>query len=150
MADYFTKFSLVIELANETQQSYALNLANEASSAKEGNPLPDNFPASLVDVVEVWDFETEAEGNSALWLHSRDGGVFVACLFIQHLLQKFDPQGKAAFEWSHDCSKPRLDAYGGGAAVITAQKIKTMHTADWVKEQTSWTRSSRLRNEHRD
>jgi len=39
------------------------------------------------------------------------------------------------FEWSHDCSKPRVDAYGGGAAVITAQEIKTMSTAAWLNQQ---------------
>jgi hypothetical protein len=39
------------------------------------------------------------------------------------------------FEWSHDCSKPRADAYGGGAALITAKNIKTMNTSDWLQEQ---------------
>jgi len=63
------------------------------------------------------------------------GGVDAVCLFIQHLLQKFDPQGRVSLEWSHDCSKPRVDAYGGGAAFITATEIKTMSTAAWLKAQ---------------
>jgi hypothetical protein len=51
------------------------------------------------------------------------------------LLQKFDPEGQVAFEWSEDCSKPRIDAFGGGAAFITAKEIKTMTTADWLRQQ---------------
>jgi hypothetical protein len=38
------------------------------------------------------------------------------------------------FEWSHDCSKPRVDAYGGGAAIITAKRIKTMSTCEWLRK----------------
>jgi hypothetical protein len=56
-------------------------------------------------------------------------------LFIQHLLQRFYPHGKVSFEWSHNCSKPRVDAYSGGAAFITAKEIKSMSTAAWLNEQ---------------
>jgi hypothetical protein len=138
MADYFTNFSLVISLANETEQEYALDLAHKASLAQQGDELPADFPPSLVDRIEDWHFETVADDSGTkpgLWLHSMDGGVDAACAFIQHLLQKFDPQGKVSFEWSHDCSKPRVDAYGGGAALITAQEIKTLSTAAWLNQQ---------------
>jgi hypothetical protein len=138
MADYFTNFSLVISLANETEQEYALELAHKASLAQQGDELPNDFPKALVDMIEDWHFETVADNSGTkhrLWLHSIYGGVDAVCLFIQHLLQKFDLQGKVSFEWSHDCSKPRVDAYGGGAAFITAQEIRTMSTAAWVNDQ---------------
>jgi hypothetical protein len=63
------------------------------------------------------------------------GGVDAVCAFIQHLLQEFDQKGYVTFEWSHDCSKPRVDAYGGGAAFITAKEIKSVSTAAWLNEQ---------------
>ena len=63
------------------------------------------------------------------------GDVDAVCVFIQHLLQQFGPKSYVAFEWSHDCSKPREDAYGGGAAFITAKEIKTMGTAAWLNVQ---------------
>jgi hypothetical protein len=138
MADYFTNFSLVISLANETEQAYALDLAHKASLTQQGDELPDDFPKALAEAIEDWHFEGVADdsgSNHGLWLHSIYGGVDAVCLFIQHLLQKFDPQGKVSFEWSHDCSKPRVDAYGGGAAFITAQAIKTMSTAAWLNQQ---------------
>ncbi len=138
MADYFTNFSLVITLADETEQQYALDLAHKASLGQQGEPVPADFPPSLKEAIEDWQFETLADGSATkhgLWLHSIYGGVDAVCLFIQHLLQKFDPQGKVSFEWSHDCSKPRVDAYGGGAAIITAQEIRSMSTAAWLNQQ---------------
>jgi hypothetical protein len=138
MADYFTNFSLVLNLANEAEQDYALDLAHKASLAQQGDELPADFPKALVDMFEDWQFETDADNSGTghgLWLHSMNDGVDAVCALIQHLLQKFDPQGKVSFEWSHDCSKPRVDAYGGGAAFITAKGIKTMSTAAWLNEQ---------------
>jgi len=143
MADYFTNFSLVLDLPDQGAQAYALNLAKEAADMRFGEDspaLPPDFPASLVDVLEIWHFETEAQGSLeqdqyGVWLHSGDGGIDAVCAFIQHLLRKYNPAGCVEFEWSHDCSKPRTDAYGGGAAVITARKIKTMTTGEWLQKQ---------------
>jgi hypothetical protein len=138
MADYFTNFSIVIKLASESEQAYALDLAHKASLMQQGDELPTDFPKELADMVEDWHFEMQADNSTTphgLWLHSMNGGIDAVCAFIQHLLQKFDPKSSVTFEWSHDCSKPRVDAYGGGAAFITAKEIKTMSTAAWLNEQ---------------
>ncbi len=139
MADYFTNLSLLVPLPNKAAQQYALALADKAGSAvMQDDPLLDDFPADLRDVIEDWRFETQASSSPndwSLWLYSQDGGVDAVCAFIQHLLQKFDPQGYVTFEWSNDCSKPRVDAYGGGAALVTAQKIKTINTGEWLHRQ---------------
>jgi hypothetical protein len=125
-------------VANETVQAYALDLGHKASAAKQGDEVPEDFPKTLANAIEDWQFETDADTsgtNPGLWLHSMDGGVDAVCAFIQHLLQKFQPQGRVTFEWSHACSKPRVDAYGGGTAIITAQEVKSMSTAGWLNEQ---------------
>jgi len=132
MADYFTNFSFILPLADDAQKEYALNLAHIASQHRFAEePLPADFPTALVDVLEDWQFELEAD-DDGLWLHSESGGIDAVCAFVQHLLEKFNPSGRITFEWSHDCSKPRVDAYGGGVAIITATEIKTMNTADWL------------------
>ena len=137
MADYFTNFSLNVPLPDEAAQVYALKLAEQAAAVQSGDELPADFPASLVEVIEDWVFETDAEssaGKWGLWLHSSSGGIDAVCSFIQHLLQTFDPAGCVELEWSHDCSKPRVDVYGGGAAIITARKIKTISTGQWLRQ----------------
>jgi len=133
MADYFTNFSLVLKLDAELKR-YALDLANKGSNYSTDGKIPDGFPVSLVDALDEWSFETE-ESKDGICLHSQDGGVDAACEFIQHLLQKFDIQGYIAFEWSYDCTKPRVDAFGGGAASITSTEIESMTTAEWLRSK---------------
>ena len=141
MADYFTNFSMMLTLPSAGAQKYAADLAQQAFYIHMGDEaMPDDFPESLKDLVDDWRFETAGNHPSdgpGLWLHSSDGGIDAVCGFIQHLLQKFDPKGHVALEWSNDCSKPRTDAFGGGAALITARKIKTINTGEWLHRQTA-------------
>jgi hypothetical protein len=105
-----------------------------------------DFPASLVDVLEIWLFETDGyqePGRHGIWPRSSNGGVDAACAFIQHLLEKFSPEAGIGFEWSNDCSKPRTNAYGGGAAFITAEGVKYTTTSEWLHEQTNRHEQSR-------
>jgi len=133
MADYFTNFSVVLPLTKE-QQEYAVNLVKQlAAHLQDDEPLPSTFPDLFRDETEPWQFEVEAEADG-LWLHSQYGGQDAACEFIQHLLQKFEFAPAVAFEWSHDCSKPRTDAYGGGAAFITQTEIETFSTSEWLQK----------------
>ena len=137
MADYFTNLSLILRLPSLEAQTYALELAGHADQARQGDELPANFPSELRDVIDDWTFDTEparTAAEPALWLHSNCGGIDSLCAFLQHLLQKFAPTGRVEFEWSHDCSKPRPDAYGGGAAIVTAKKIQTMSTCEWLRQ----------------
>jgi hypothetical protein len=113
MADYYTNFSLGFSLPGPEAQAYALEIHEQASQGNQGDELPADFPQELVPELEDWHFETDADTQDdkpALWLHSSSGGIDAVCSFIQHVLQKFDADGRVTFEWSHDCSKPRTDA----------------------------------------
>lgn len=133
MADYFTNFSFIVPLADEAQKQSALGLSQAAGTARfNETPLPADFPESLRDSVEDWTFEVEST-DEGLWFHSDSGGIDAACAFVQHLLQKFGAATVVTFEWSHDCSKPKTNAYGGGAAIVTAAEIKTLNTGDWLR-----------------
>jgi hypothetical protein len=135
MADYFTNFSVVLPLIKK-QQEYALQFVKQVEDYRnEGKPLLSDFPECIREVVEDWPFEVEAV-KEGIWLNSQYGGQESACVFIQHLLQKFDFAPTVAFEWSHDCSKPRTDAFGGGAAFITSTEIETFSTSEWLQKMT--------------
>lgn len=113
---------------------YAVNLAEQAEEARNNDEIPVDFPVELKDVVEDWYFETEGDGMQ-IWLHSSNGGIDAVNAFIQHLLERFTPDKYVMLEWSNDCSKPRTDAYGGGAAFITPHEVKFMNTAQWIADQ---------------
>ncbi|MBM4224647.1 MAG: hypothetical protein FJ167_07615 [Gammaproteobacteria bacterium] len=140
MADYFTNFSLQVRLPDEAAQAYALELHRQGIQLWQGDEVPADYPAELREHHEDWCFEVEAdvvENQPGIWLHSSNGGIDAVCAFLQHLLQRFKLKEAVTFEWSHDCSKPRTDAYGGGAAVITANEIKTMSTSHWLQDHTA-------------
>lgn len=133
MADYFTNFSLVLQLTKE-QQEYALKLVQNVEGYRnEGQPLPQDFPESIRDLVEDWPFDVVGV-KEGIWIHSEYGGQETVCAFIQHLLQHFDFAPSVSFEWSHDCSKPKPDAFGGGAAFITSTEIETFSTSEWLQK----------------
>jgi hypothetical protein len=138
MAEYFINFSLILPLPTEAAEKYALDLAYQVARIHHGDEIPEDFPASLSDVVGDWVFETDASDPSSgwgLWMHSDSGGMNAVGAFIQHLLQRFDPEGYATLEWSSDCTEPRVDGYGGGASVITAERIKSINTDQWLQRQ---------------
>jgi hypothetical protein len=139
MASYFTNFSLLVPLPTEAAQKYAIDLAQQVSCINQGDEqMLDGFPDSLRDVVEDWQFDTDAggpENDFGMWVHSSNGGIDAVCAFVQHLLKRFNPTAHITLEWSNDCSKPRTDAFGGGAALITATEIKSMNTRQWLDQQ---------------
>ena len=137
MADYYTNFSFIIPIKDPVQSEYVLDIAQTANVHRfEQDQLPPSFPSELREHLEDWRFEVE-RCEEGIWLHSEEGGVDAVCAFVQHLIQKFAIPGPIAFEWSHDCSKPRTDAFGGGAAIIMATEIKIMTTCDWLRQQTA-------------
>ena len=136
MADYFTNISFILTLPDSEAQTYALELHTQAHAIYNEEEKPDTFPESLLNHAEdFWCFEVEPSDGCNLWIYSDSGGVDAICAFIQHLLKKFTPTAHIGFEWSHDCSKPRIDAYGGGAALVTAQSITSIDTTDWLQSQ---------------
>lgn len=135
MADYFTNFSFIVQLTNAAQQDQALDLFKKTSGIQQGEEVPNDFPAALKEFADDCVFEVEAGSQAnTLWLHSDCGGIDSVCEFVQHLIKQFKLL-PVAFEWSYDCTKPRTDAYGGGAAYITAEEIKTISTSEWVQQQ---------------
>lgn len=134
MADYFTKFSFCMTLPSKEAQQYALELHKKVCAVREGD-LDQDLPESLgdMDTIGDWQFQVQPLAKDfGLWLHSEYGGVDAAGEFVRHLLGKFSPAGRVEFEWSHDCTHPKSDAYGGGAAIITAKKIRTLSTNQWL------------------
>ena len=136
MADYYTHFSFIVGLANAEQQASALELFRQMSALQQGDEVPAEFPSALKEVADdcVFNLDPGSEPHE-LWFHSDTGGTDAVSAFVQHLLQKLGSTDVVTFEWSHDCSRPRTDAYGGGAAIITASEIKTFTTSEWLQAQ---------------
>ncbi|MGG5823628.1 hypothetical protein [Falsiroseomonas sp. HW251] len=69
---------------------------------------------------------------AGVWLAGDEGDAMSLAQIAQVAIRHFDPSLLWGFEWSCDCSRPRLDAYGGGAAVVGADRILAFYTSDWL------------------
>lgn len=147
MADYFTQFSFLIPVTPE--QGKWLMQAHERAAALIGNVEdgdtrqniegpPDVVSAArgLADrhdgfpnIEVAYDQE-----NSAIWVRSEDSGdVDYTADLAQAFLRRFDLDLVLSFQWANTCSKPRLDAFSGGAAVISRRNVDWFNTATLVE-----------------
>ena len=140
MADYFTNFSFTVELPTKEAATKAIELHHKIKAVQfDDTPLTEGagIPKQLHELRDTWAFEVEIQKGRTLWFNSTEGGIDAVCAFVQYLLGEFDPQGRVQFEWSSDCSQPRTNAYGGGAAIVTEREIKSLSTRNWLEHQTA-------------
>jgi hypothetical protein len=128
MADYYTEFSFVIKDVTQEEAEWLLELYNTAAM-KDGDFEGEEFK-------HCFDMEIHQEPDMNAWFHSGDGSPNIDVLagFIQGFLSKFRPNDEIFFQWSSSCSKPRLDAYGGGAMLITSKRWVAQNTADLMEQ----------------
>jgi hypothetical protein len=117
MANYYAKVSFVIPLP-PAQQDWAIAELDCGFDAE-------NATNALC----------EKQGDT-VWItnDSDDLNVEELAARLQTIMKQFSVSGKWGFEWSHDCSAPRLDAFGGGAVIITQDALEFINTADWLFE----------------
>ena len=128
MADYFTYFSYLIDVGSPDKAARALALFQELCAADQD-----------ADDLEVAGFtlaRQDAPEDSTLWIHDDEHGDVEAVIrFVLRLAEELDLTGLWGFQYALTCSRPRLDAFGGGAHVLDlgARKlIGATSTQDWL------------------
>jgi hypothetical protein len=135
MADYYTQFSLLVHLPARAFEFYqqVKDLRGKNLSDAE---LPEHLRGLLTaDDLENWWFDCQVQDANSLWIYAdKNGSVEGVAAFLQHLVRKFGlpPLG---FTWASTCSKPRIDAFSGGACWITASHIEYLDTAAWLQRR---------------
>lgn len=125
MADYYTSFSAELPLT-QAQWDAARQIVEQWDREE------------LDEVGDEWrgfEIRFEQEGDQPVaWIYSLEGDPDHVILFVQLLAERAPVPGQWGFTWSHTCSKPRVDAFGGGAAVIdlSTGEIWDIDTYDWM------------------
>lgn len=129
MADYFTHFSCVLDVGTPEKAVAALDLVLRLRAEEEGADDPEfsGLALSLQD----------GPGSSVLWFHDDDGqgDVEGVIRFVLRLAEDLNLTGLWGFDYSHSCSRPRLEAFGGGAHVIDFSARKSVgwiSTHEWL------------------
>ena len=128
MADYFTQFSGVLDVGAPDKAAAALDLFLRLREADEASDDPEfsGFALSLPD----------GPGSSVLWFHDDgQGDVEGVIRFVLRLAEDLDLTGLWGFDYANTCSRPRLEAFGGGAHVIdlgARKSIGWISTHEWL------------------
>ena len=128
MADYFTHFSCLLDVgtAENALAAHRIYIQSRLEDADRDEPLCSRFELTL----------QEGDDEHLLWLHDdASGDVEQVIGFVLRLAQEFDLKGLWGFDYANTCSRPRVDAYGGGAHVIDLGARKSIgwtSTQEWL------------------
>ncbi len=147
MADYYTQGTVtpLLPLNDHTVAALNLNIEDliyiEDEDRYCGRSVAE---AILADWVATWDGEVDefpfvsfsvedVDGKTYLYFDERFGD------FEIHVLQEIlkDVPEDIPFivvEYANTCSRMRQDGFGGGALIITRDKIHRMNTSQWIDE----------------
>ena len=122
MADYFTHFSCLLDVGTPDKAARALALFQSLREADQDAEDPEVAGFDLV--------RQDAPEDSTLWIHDDEQGDVEAVIrFVLRLAEDLDLTGLWGFQYGLTCSRPRLDAFGGGAHVLD---LATGETVDWI------------------
>jgi hypothetical protein len=94
---------------------------------------------TLFSVELVTDSTEESE-----WINDQLRGEFRGCQwkwtsdldevaeFLREWLAEWHPTEQVSFSWAETCSKPRPNAFGGGACFISSDLIQWLTTNQWL------------------
>jgi uncharacterized protein (DUF3820 family) len=128
MADYFAHFSCILDVGTPEKAAQALDFFLRLSEKDEASDDPklSGFALALQD----------GPGNSVLWFHDDGQGDVEGVIgFVLRLAAEIDLTGLWGFDYAHSCSRPRLEALGGGAHVINLgarKRIGWISTHEWL------------------
>ena len=125
MADYFTHFSCLLDVGTSDKAARALSLFQSLRAADQDADDPEVAGFDLV--------RQDAPEGSLLWIYDDEHGDVEAVIgFVLRLAGELDLIGLWGFQYALTCSRPRLDAFGGGAHVIDLGARKSI---GWTSSQ---------------
>jgi hypothetical protein len=130
MADYYTRLSFEITdlTAGEVQWMQRLLAEDKAERYDSGT-------GQFTDGLEPLGCQIEV-GDDSVWISDYESGEpeHIANL-VQEFLRRFRPTETVEFSWADLCSRPIINSFGGGAAIVTATGKHLMHTSRWLAEK---------------
>jgi hypothetical protein len=128
MADYFTHFSCLLDVGTPSKAALAVALFQQLrlEDQEVDEPQVSGFDLSVQD----------GPDNSILWIRDDEHGDIEQVIgFVLRLAAEIDLTGLWGFDYAHTCSRPRLEAFGGGAHVIdlgARKSIGWISTHEWL------------------
>jgi hypothetical protein len=131
MPDYYAQFSCIFKVGGAGKAAQAETIRGELTA----EPCGDEGDCLGFGMLVEHEY-----GPGALWICSDEYGEPEHVIaFVLRCAEAFDLQGVWGFTWSLGCSRPLLDAFGGGGHVIDLGQRNTVAWVDcndFVSERT--------------
>lgn len=129
MAEYFTHWSFEVENITPEEAEW---LETEIAKRENDEERDEFFVPGDMEISG----QNVGELNSTAWFSNRsgEGREQSVAELLQDFLAMFRPKEIIAFETAYTCSKPRPDAFGGSAIVVTAKRIFWSGTSQALAE----------------
>lgn len=78
--------------------------------------------------------EPNCGNDRSVWITDSGGcgDLMAAVLVVQAFFKAFNDARTFTLTWAETCSRPRIGEFGGGAVVVTRDKIDMWRAHDWV------------------
>ena len=130
MAEFYTQFSCILDVGTADNPKRAERVRAEFAAELHREEGGSHGFAMAVQP-EI--------GPGALWLYSDEQGEPAHLIgLVLRCAEALNLAGVWGFSWSHSCSKPRVDAFGGGAHVLdlgARRSIADIDCSNFVHEQ---------------
>src|SRR3546814_11260825 len=109
MAEIFTHCSCLLDVGTPDNAACGLELYRAFAEEVEREEIG--------DVGFVLSIQPE-HGGTQLWMRDDvTGDPEQVLTFVKRCAEAFAPTGRWGFEWANTCSRPRINAFGGGPPV---------------------------------
>jgi hypothetical protein len=139
MADFFTHFSCVLDVGTPDNAARPRALPSLQRGNRAGGRALRRFLLSI---------QPEHGGTALCICDEVTGDPQQVILFVQRCAEAFGLTGRWGFQWANTCSRPRVNAFGGGAHVLdlaTGETIAWIDTNGWLARSLASPRGKRGR-----
>lgn len=141
MSNYFTLFSTLINDITPEERSWVeAYLAARIQEETKVDDIDTDDVEDAPDIGFAWSFEKAHDGSIYLHLYSEEygGDVDKVADFVQAFLAAYRPDDVFKMEFANTGDSPgAIDAFGGGAVIVTAAGQRWMNTGLWLAQQES-------------
>ncbi|MGB6176115.1 MAG: hypothetical protein WBF43_07230 [Methylocella sp.] len=127
MADFITHFSCLLDVGTPDNAARALALYQAFMEETARDDVPSD--GILLSI-------QPEHGATQLW--TRDdatGNPQQVIDFVLRCAEAFELKGRWGFQWANTCSRPRVNAFGGGAHLLdlaTRETLTRTDTSGWL------------------
>ncbi len=134
MANYYVQFSEVIEELTDAEIDWMKECFNyePPEELPEGYTYPNWYDEDAAFL--GFDHELSLEQRAVVLYAEEYGNIDTLEAFVREFIAKFRPDYVFSIGWAETCDKMRRGSFGGGAMIITKDKVEWVSAQQFIRD----------------